>query len=91
MNCLILPCSARKRDPRGLPHVILPDGRPAAAAWEVYDGNQMRIARKHVSWYSKGLPGSAEFRATVNRLDDAETVKRRIREFYQPVIERHAA
>jgi len=51
----------------------------------------LRIARKHVSWYSKGLPGSAEFRATVNRLDDAEEVKRRIRDFYLPVIERKAA
>ena len=26
-----------------------------------------RIARKHVAWYSKGLPGSAEFRAAVNQ------------------------
>src|SRR6201997_5122369 len=25
-----------------------------------------RIARKHVAWYSRGLPGSAEFRAAVN-------------------------
>src|ERR1700758_3548218 len=25
-----------------------------------------RIARKHIGWYSKGLPGSAEFRAAVN-------------------------
>ena len=29
-----------------------------------------RIARKHLGWYSKGLPGSAEFRAAVNRTDD---------------------
>ena len=28
-----------------------------------------RIARKHVGWYSKGLPGSAEFRAAVNQTD----------------------
>ena len=26
-----------------------------------------RIARKHLGWYSKGLPGSAEFRAAVNQ------------------------
>ncbi len=25
-----------------------------------------RMARKHLGWYSKGLPGSAEFRAAVN-------------------------
>jgi tRNA-dihydrouridine synthase B len=23
----------------------------------------VRLARKHLSWYSRGLPGSAEFRA----------------------------
>src|SRR5580698_4743647 len=31
----------------------------------------VRLARKHISWYSRGLPGSAEFRATVNQLSDA--------------------
>ena len=31
----------------------------------------VRLARKHVSWYSRGLPGSAEFRAAMNRLPDA--------------------
>ena len=29
-----------------------------------------RIARKHLGWYSKGLYGSSEFRAAVNRCDD---------------------
>ena len=29
-----------------------------------------RVARKHIGWYSKGLPGSAEFRASVNQIDD---------------------
>jgi len=27
--------------------------------------------RKHLSWYSKGLPGAAHFRAAVNRIEDA--------------------
>src|SRR5689334_8960968 len=35
----------------------------------------VRIARKHVGWYSKGLPGSAEFRAAVNRSDDVTQAK----------------
>ena len=48
----------------------------------------MRLARKHVAWYSKGLPGSAEFRAEVNRLDDAEAVVSHIRRFYEPLVER---
>lgn len=51
----------------------------------------MRAARKHVGWYSKGLPGSAEFRASVMRVADAETVKAMIREFYLPIIDRDAA
>ena len=48
----------------------------------------MRLARKHVAWYSKGLPGSAEFRAEVNRLDDADKVVAHIRRFYEPLVER---
>jgi tRNA-dihydrouridine synthase B len=50
-----------------------------------------RIARKHVAWYSKGLPGSAEFRAAVNRSDDVGQVKAMIRAFYAPLLERQAA
>ena len=48
----------------------------------------LRLARKHVSWYSRGLHGSAEFRATVNRLDEPEAVERLIDSFYDPLIER---
>ena len=51
----------------------------------------VRIARKHVAWYSKGLPGSAEFRAAVNRSDDVAQVKALIRGFYAPLLERRAA
>jgi tRNA-dihydrouridine synthase B len=45
-----------------------------------------RIARKHVAWYSKGLPGSAEFRAAVNETVDAARVRSLIRSFYQPLL-----
>ena len=45
-----------------------------------------RIARKHLGWYSKGLYGSSEFRAAVNRSDDPEAVKEMIRAFYSPLI-----
>ena len=31
----------------------------------------VRMARKHLGWYSKGLPASAEFRAAVNRETEA--------------------
>ncbi len=50
-----------------------------------------RMARKHLGWYSKGLPGSAEFRAAVNRVDDVHQVKAMIRAFYEPLLERQAA
>src|SRR5216683_312405 len=47
----------------------------------------LRIARKHLGWYSKGLPGSAEFRAAVNRTEDVPRVKALLRAFYEPLIE----
>jgi tRNA-dihydrouridine synthase B len=50
-----------------------------------------RIARKHIAWYSKGLPGSAEFRAAINRSDDVGQVKAMIRAFYAPLLEQQAA
>ncbi len=46
-----------------------------------------RIARKHIGWYSKGLPGSAEFRAAVNRCDEPAQVQAMIRRFYAPLAE----
>jgi tRNA-dihydrouridine synthase B len=51
----------------------------------------MRLARKHVAWYSKGLPGSAEFRAEVNRLHEVDAVLDLIRRFYEPLVERGVA
>jgi len=50
-----------------------------------------RIARKHVAWYSKGLPGSAEFRAAVNQTADPARVTALIRAFYEPLLPRKAA
>jgi tRNA-dihydrouridine synthase B len=50
-----------------------------------------RIARKHIAWYSKGLPGSAEFRAAVNQTIDTACVRELIRSFYEPLIIRKAA
>jgi tRNA-dihydrouridine synthase B len=51
----------------------------------------VRIARKHLGWYSKGLPGSAEFRAAVNRIDDVPAVLALLRGFYEPLLELAAA
>ena len=46
----------------------------------------VRLARKHVAWYSHGLRGSAAFRAQMNRLDDGTAVEALIHEFYDPLI-----
>jgi tRNA-dihydrouridine synthase B len=51
-------------------------------------GPGARLARKHLSWYSRGLPGSAEFRATMNRLGDADSVLALLDRFYDPLIAR---
>jgi tRNA-dihydrouridine synthase B len=50
------------------------------------NGPGVRLGRKHLSWYSRGLPGSADFRATMNRLADVESVMRLIDKFYDPLI-----
>ena len=47
----------------------------------------VRMARKHLGWYTKGLPGSAEFRNKVNFVDDAREVVAMLRDFYAPLIE----
>ena len=51
----------------------------------------VKIARKHLGWYTKGLTGSAEFRNKVNTVDDPVTVKAMLRDFYAPWLERVAA
>ena len=51
----------------------------------------VRMVRKHIAWYSTGLPGSAEFRAVVNQANDPVRVRGLIREFYLPAIDRAAA
>jgi tRNA-dihydrouridine synthase B len=51
----------------------------------------VRMARKHLSWYSKGLPASAEFRASVNREPDAGKVRAMLAAFFLPSLDRQAA
>jgi tRNA-dihydrouridine synthase B len=51
----------------------------------------VRMARKHLGWYSKGLPGSAEFRAAVNRETEASRVRALLASFFLPALERQAA
>lgn len=51
----------------------------------------MRIARKHIGWYTKGLPKSAEFRANINRIADTDAVLEAIDAFYRPLCDRSQA
>ena len=50
-----------------------------------------KMARKHLAWYTRGLPGSAAFRNQVNFVDDPEEVVRRLHAFYAPFLSRAAA
>lgn len=51
----------------------------------------VNLARKHIGWYTKGLPGSAELRNKVNQQDDPAIVTRMLQEFYSPWLKRSAA
>jgi tRNA-dihydrouridine synthase B len=51
----------------------------------------VNLARKHIGWYTKGLPGSAELRNTVNQQDDPKVVVEMLRAFYAPWLSRAAA
>ncbi|WP_205481702.1 tRNA dihydrouridine synthase DusB [Sphingomonas arenae] len=51
----------------------------------------VNLARKHIGWYTKGLPGSAEFRNKVNTQDDPRVVTAMLRDFYAPWLSAAAA
>ena len=51
----------------------------------------VRMARKHLGWYSKGLPGGAAFRAAVNGEGDAPRVRDMIEAYFQPLCAGEAA
>lgn len=49
----------------------------------------LKLARKHLGWYSAGLHNSSEFRAKVNQLLDPNEVKATINEFYEGLRDSH--
>lgn len=51
----------------------------------------VKVARKHIGWYTKGLPGSAEFRNLANQEPDPEVVLQLIDDFYGQWMDRAAA
>lgn len=44
--------------------------------------NAIQMFRKHVAWYSSGVPNSTEFRIKINRINDEISLKTAIREFW---------
>lgn len=51
----------------------------------------VNMARKHIGWYTRGLPGSAEFRNAVNQVAEAGRVLDMLTQFYEPFLSRAAA
>ena len=86
-----LTCGARVADPSLADQLatILEHYDGMLSHYGIYGG--LRIARKHIGWYSKGLPGSAEFRDSFMRVNDGQQAKALICGFYTPMIEREAA
>ncbi len=48
----------------------------------------VNMARKHLGWYTRGLPGSAEFRNKVNQVPEAGQVLDMLARFYDPFLAR---
>ncbi len=86
-----LACGARTPDPSPAARcaILLEHYEAMLATHGVARG--LRMARKHLSWYSKGLPGGAEFRVEINRLEDPALVKAAIAGLYAPHLARAAA
>ncbi len=49
----------------------------------------VRVARKHISWYTKGLNGSAAFRHQMNRLDSVIEQRAMVHGFFSSLAQRH--
>ena len=48
----------------------------------------VNLMRKHLGWYTKGLPGSAEFRNAVNAEEAPDRVLAMLAAFYAPLLDR---
>jgi tRNA-dihydrouridine synthase B len=46
----------------------------------------IRMARKHIGWYSSGLRDSSDFRSKINQLSSATAVKDTINDFYNKLM-----
>jgi tRNA-dihydrouridine synthase B len=51
----------------------------------------VNMARKHIGWYTKGIPGSAEFRNRINQIGQSAIVLDELDRFYAPWLSKAAA
>lgn len=65
--------------------IVLSHYHSMLAYYGEYSG--VRLARKHLSWYCAGMPDSASFRASINRMDKASDVLEAINMFYNRHID----
>ncbi len=52
-----------------------------------YGSNGIRLARKHIAWYSHGMPGSASLRDVANNTHNANIVFEAVQRFFDEQIE----
>lgn len=67
-------------DAAALRSIVLGHFEDMLETYGAYAG--LRIARKHMGWYSKGMAGAAEFRGAVNHASEASEVRRMVEEFF---------
>ena len=48
----------------------------------------VRVARKHIAWYSKRQPGGAAFRASINRVESLDAQLRKTHAFFDQLVEK---
>ena len=49
----------------------------------------VRVARKHISWYTRGLIGSAAFRHRMNQLPDIVQQQQAVNDFFYSLAEQN--
>lgn len=64
-----------------------------AHLWDLYEfygrDTGVKVARKHISWYTKGLAGSAGFRHRMNQLQTCEEQLQAVNEFFDELASEH--
>ena len=52
-------------------------------------GIEYKVARKHISWYTRGLVGSAAFRKEMNTLPSIEQQMQAVNDFFRRLAEEY--